>query len=128
MYRFFEQLSSRIAAPFMAETSRNSKVWQCRCGQSLFIRNCQCLACSALLGYQPEQSRLSSLQPGPYADTWLLDADPQAGAFRRCANLDTPAACNWLLPADNGQTLCVACSLNRTIPDLSIPENPERWR
>jgi hypothetical protein len=22
----------------------------------------------------------------------------------------------------------VACSLNRTIPDLSIPENPERWR
>ncbi|KAA5843407.1 hypothetical protein F2A38_08935 [Pseudomonas chlororaphis] len=128
MYRFFEQLSSRIAAPFVREDSRNSKVWRCRCGQSLFFRNSQCLACSAALGYQPEQSRLSSLQPGPEADTWRLDVDPQAGLFRRCANLDTPAACNWLVPAYGAGTLCVACRLNRTIPDLGVPENPERWR
>ncbi|WP_277588224.1 zinc-binding metallopeptidase family protein [Pseudomonas chlororaphis] len=128
MYRFFEQLSSRIAAPFVREDSRNTKVWRCRCGQSLFFRNSQCLACSAALGYQPEQSRLSSLQPGPEADTWRLDVDPQAGLFRRCANLDTPAACNWLLPAHGAGTLCVACRLNRTIPDLGVPENPERWR
>lgn len=94
MYRFFEQLSSRIAAPFIGESSRNSKVWQCRCGQSLFFRNSQCLACSAALGYQPEQSRLSSRQPGLQADTWLLDTGPEAGVLRRCANLDFPAACN----------------------------------
>lgn len=128
MYRFFEQLSSRIAAPFMGDRSRNSKVWPCRCGQSLFFRNSQCLACLAALGYQPEQSRLSSLQPAEQPDTWTLDTDPQAGLFRRCANLDTPAACNWLLPDNGRDTLCIACSLNRTIPDLSIPENPERWR
>ncbi|SFA73436.1 hypothetical protein SAMN03159488_00253 [Pseudomonas sp. NFIX10] len=128
MYRFFEQLSSRIAAPFMGDRSRNSKVWPCRCGQSLFFRNSQCLACLAALGYQPEQSRLSSLQPAEQPGTWTLDADPQAGLFRRCANLDTPAACNWLLPDNGRDTLCIACSLNRTIPDLSIPENPERWR
>ncbi|MGX1173991.1 zinc-binding metallopeptidase family protein [Pseudomonas sp. R151218B TE3479] len=128
MYRFFEQLSSRIAAPFMGDRSRNSKVWSCRCGQSLFFRNSQCLACLAALGYQPEQSRLSSLQPAEQPGTWTLDADPQAGLFRRCANLDTPAACNWLLPENGRDTLCIACSLNRTIPDLSIPENPERWR
>ncbi|SDZ30784.1 putative zinc-binding metallopeptidase [Pseudomonas sp. NFIX28] len=128
MHRFFEQLSSRIAAPFVRESGRNSKVWPCRCGQSLFFRNSQCLACSAALGYQPEQSRLSSLQPGPETDTWRLDVDPQAGLFRRCANLDTPAACNWLLPAHAAGTLCVACRLNRTIPDLGVPENPERWR
>ncbi|MNS42305.1 hypothetical protein D3C72_746810 [compost metagenome] len=128
MHPFFEQLSSRIAAPFVAESSRNSKVWSCRCGQSLFFRNSQCLACSAALGYQPEQSRLSSLQPGERPDTWWLDADPQAGAFRRCANLDSPAACNWLLAANHHETLCMACSLNRTIPDLSITKNHERWR
>ncbi|WP_460104758.1 zinc-binding metallopeptidase family protein [Pseudomonas sp. S2_D10] len=128
MYRFFEQLSSRIAAPFLGDRSRNSKVWPCRCGQSLFFRNSQCLACLAALGYQPEQSRLTSLQPSEQAGTWTLDADPQAGLFRRCANLDTAAACNWLLPDNGRDTLCIACSLNRTIPDLSIPENPERWR
>ena len=97
MFRYFEQLSSRIAAPFMAESSRNSKVWQCRCGQSLFFRNSQCLACSALLGYQPRQSRLSSLQPGPVEGTWLQDDNLDAGAFRRCAN-STPGR-NWLIPA-----------------------------
>ncbi|MDO7899414.1 zinc-binding metallopeptidase family protein [Pseudomonas citrulli] len=128
MYRFFEQLSSRIAAPFLGDRSRNSKVWPCRCGQSLFFRNSQCLACLAVLGYHPEQSLLSSLQPGEQPGTWSLDADPQAGLFRRCANLDTPAGCNWLLPANGQDTLCIACRLNRTIPDLSIPENPERWR
>lgn len=128
MFRYFEQLSSRIAARFTAGPSRNSKVWQCRCGQSLFFRNSQCLACSALLGYLPQQSRLSSLQPGPVVDTWLQDDNLDAGAFRRCANLDTPAACNWLIPAYSTAPLCVACSLNRTIPDLSIPENHERWR
>jgi hypothetical protein len=77
-----------------------------------------------MLGYQPEASRLTSLQPGPQDDSWTLDADPDAGVFRRCANLDTPAACNWLLPANGRDSLCVACSLNRTIPDLSMPENP----
>ena len=76
MHRFFEQLSSRIIAPFMAGSSRNSKIWPCRCGHSLFFRNSQCLACNALLGYQAEESRLTSLQPGPQAGTWTLDADP----------------------------------------------------
>src|SRR3546814_20595392 len=80
----------------------------------MFFRNSQCLACLAVLGYQPEQSRLSSLQPGEQPGTWTLDADPHAGLFRRCANLDTPAACNWLLPANGRDPLCIACSLNRT--------------
>jgi len=39
----------------------------------------------------------------------------------------TPAACNWLIPASDGHDLCQACRLNRTIPDLSVPENPEYW-
>ncbi|MCE4055502.1 zinc-binding metallopeptidase family protein [Pseudomonas sp. Au-Pse12] len=128
MHRFFEQLSSRIAAPFVGDRSRNSKLWSCRCGQSLFFRNSQCLACSAMLGYAPQLGVLSSLQPGPMTATWVLDSQPEAGAFRRCANLDAPAACNWLLPAHLTDSLCVACRLNRTIPDLSMAENPERWR
>lgn len=128
MLHFFEQLSSRIAAPFIGERSRNSKVWNCRCGQSLFFRNSQCLACSAALGYVPEQSLLTSLQPGEQPQTWRLDASADTGTWRRCANLDAPAACNWLLPAHDHHALCAACRLNRTIPDLSIAQNHERWR
>lgn len=128
MHFFFEQLASRIAAPFVSERPRNGKLWQCRCGQPVFFRNSQCLACLAALGYEPEQGQLSSLQPGPLAATWLLDAAPQAGLWRRCANLDTPAACNWLLADDGQASHCIACRLNNTIPDLSITENHERWR
>ncbi len=64
------------------------------------------------------------IAPGPVEGTWLLDDNPDAGAFRRCANLDSPAACNWLIPAHSTAALCVACSLNRTIPDLSIARKP----
>jgi hypothetical protein len=51
----------------------------------------------------------------------------------RCANAASPAACNWLLPADevgsSGRRplYCRACRLNRTIPDLSWPANSEAW-
>ncbi|MEX3772338.1 putative zinc-binding metallopeptidase [Pseudomonas sp. MYb118] len=117
MLRFFEQLSPR-----------SRKVWSCRCGQSLFFPNSQCLACSAALGYQPRQGRLTSMQPAEQPGTWQLDAAPDTGAWRRCANLDSPAACNWLLPASDPHRLCIACRLNRTIPDLSIADNHERWR
>jgi len=129
MYRFFEQLTTRIAAPFIKPENRHSKVWECQCGQSIFFSNSQCLACQAGLGYWPLRNALSALQAGPQEGTWLMHSDPQAGLFRRCANLDTPAACNWLVEAEHGEgALCVACSLNRTIPDLGVLENPERWR
>jgi hypothetical protein len=127
MYRLFEQLSSRIAAPFVAEAKRNSKVWQCHCGQSIFFPNTQCLACSSALGYLPQQGKLAALEPGPHLNTWRLTDEPQAGLYRRCANLDTPAACNWLFPEHSVGEFCIACSLNHTIPDLSIPENGPRW-
>ncbi|KPX29486.1 Uncharacterized protein ALO57_04213 [Pseudomonas coronafaciens pv. oryzae] len=128
MYRFFEQLSSRITAPFIGEFKRNSKVWQCTCGQSVFFPNSQCLACSAALGYLPEQGRVATLEAGPAPTVWRLSDEPGAGLYRRCANLDTAAACNWLFPEHNAGEFCVACSLNRTIPDQSIAENGDRWR
>ncbi|WP_407315979.1 putative zinc-binding metallopeptidase [Pseudomonas sp. nanlin1] len=128
MYQYFEQISTRIAAPFTKPENRHSKVWECQCGQSIFFRNTQCLACNAGLGYWPEGNLLSALVAGPEVDTWSLSARPDAGTFRRCANLQTPAACNWLVPHSAGEgALCLACNLNRTIPDLSVAENPERW-
>lgn len=128
MYRFFEQLGARIAATFVSREQRPDRVWQCQCGQSVFFRNSQCLACQAALGYWPQGNLVASLAPGLGEGLWLLDGEPEAGALRRCANLDTPAACNWLLAADEPHSLCLACRLNRTVPDLSLVENHSRWR
>ena len=60
------------------------------------------------------------------ADASILPRQPLA--YRRCANLQTPAACNWLVPQDASQgapLLCRACRLNRTIPDLNDLEHPD---
>ena len=37
-------------------------------------------------------------------------------------------ACNWLVPADGPDRYCFACRFNRTVPDLSIDVNVQRWR
>ena len=53
---------------------------------------------------------------------------PQPTAYTRCTNLQTPAACNWLVPYDalpGAPLLCRACRLNRTIPDLNDRDHPD---
>ncbi len=55
-----------------------------------------------------------------------------ARRYRHCGNFDSVAGCNWLVAVDpatgEAQPLCVACTLNRTIPDLTVDENRELWR
>jgi hypothetical protein len=102
----------------------------------VFFRNSTCLACGTPLGYDPDQARVLPLMPGAEPGTWLAwqsgdgtkQADAAPPAYARCANLQTPAACNWLVPvgADQPQMpLCRACRLNRTIPDLNDPAHPD---
>jgi hypothetical protein len=62
-------------------------------------------------------------------DAWRVKGDAgEAETYYRCDNLYSPAGCNWLVAAEEKQTLCISCRLNRTIPDLSVPGNEERWR
>ena len=48
--------------------------------------------------------------------------------WRRCENFDSPAGCNWLVAAEDDDTLCLSCRLNRTIPDLGDADNCRWWR
>ena len=108
------------------------RAYRCHCGNPVFFRNSECLACGTPLGYDSALATLLPLMPGPVADTWeQWQAVPVASptlAYTRCTNLATPAACNWLVPVTSGQaphTLCQACRLNRTIPDLNDPAHPD---
>lgn len=113
-----------MASPLPGQTVRT---YRCQCNNPIFFQNSVCLTCGTPLGYHPEQARLRPMRPGSAPDTWTLwDDDGQI--YRRCANLNTPAACNWILPdtehaAQHG--LCRACRLNRTIPDLNDPQHPD---
>ncbi len=127
MHPFFSALEQRVADPDRRTRSTHQKaVSQCTCGQSIFFRNSQCLACEAALGYAPERGAVLTLAPTD-GDTWRIEGEVTSPLYRRCANLHTAAGCNWLLPAGDADPLCLACRLNRTIPDLSVPGNDRRW-
>lgn len=121
------------------------KRYHCQCGNPIFFRNSTCLACQAELGYDPYLGLLIALKQsqsgnwerhnGAQPDALVAIADsPVANLsvqppqhYRRCASLTTTAACNWLIDAaePEANTLCLACSLNRTIPDLTDPAHPD---
>ena len=111
------------------------RAYGCSCSRAVFFRNSHCLGCNTALGYEPHFGKVFSLAPGPAIDTWQLVGGGIPGnhntLYRRCANLNTPAGCNWLVKVEQSgrarQPFCIACGLNRTIPNLSVPENGVLW-
>jgi hypothetical protein len=100
------------------------RIFTCQnCGQLLHFENTVCMRCGMALGFLPEPLLLSALTQK--SGHWRAMAD--GGTWRLCANA-TEGACNWLVHADDPDDFCLACSLNRTIPDLSAPGNGARWR
>lgn len=96
-----------------------ARSWRCRCGSHIFFGNTQCLSCQAQLGYEPLRGALLPLP--------VLDDTGEALAH--CANREANG-CNWLLTTEDAQAhggLCRACRLNRTVPDLSVPDNQRAW-
>jgi hypothetical protein len=83
-----------------------------------------CPNCAFTLGYDPASDQLLFL--GDNATIWR-DREGQAHDVVVCANNNDYQICNWLVPADGTMPLCLACRHNRTIPDLTAPEVPERW-
>ena len=46
--------------------------------------------------------------------------------YRTCANSLEHQVCNWMVAQEN-EIFCVACCLNRTIPDLSQSKSRALW-
>jgi hypothetical protein len=101
------------------------RLFNCQhCRNLLYFENRQCEVCGHRLGYMPRRGLLTALEP--QGEGWETVAAPKAGV-RFCDNAQYDA-CNWLIPADSPDRFCPACRHNRTIPDLSVPENLEAWR
>ncbi|MGB5834171.1 MAG: putative zinc-binding peptidase [Thiohalocapsa sp.] len=48
-------------------------------------------------------------------------------AYRKCGNYALHDVCNWMVPADGGDTNCAVCRLNQIIPNLASPGNLDKW-
>lgn len=100
--------------------------FRCSCGARVFFENSSCLACGKELGFEIESGVMSSASKNGSSES-PLQFEQGGRCFVRCSNAALGAGCNWLVAQGEGE-LCAACSLNRTIPNLSIPRHVEQWQ
>lgn len=102
------------------------KLFECQhCGQLLYFENTHCERCGNALGYLSEEKTLTVIHP-ENENQWRSEVDPDR-LYRYCENF-THNACNWLVPADSETSLCRACQLNHTIPNLDDPAHLQQWQ
>ncbi len=102
------------------------------CRQPVFFENVQCLKCGSDLAFLPDRLALCAIEavPDNTAGLWRrksLRRAANAPAYRLCSNHVDHQACNFAVPADDPNTLCVSCRQTRVLPDLSVPEHHQRW-
>jgi hypothetical protein len=100
------------------------KIFQCgNCGMAAYFDNTVCVRCGWRLGYDPAAGAMTAVRQ--QGDAWM---DAQGYARRFCANASWDA-CNWLVADDDSaKPFCIGCRHNRTVPDLSQPNDLENWR
>ena len=101
------------------------EVFACQaCGHVLYFENVLCERCGHALGYLPDHATISAVEQ--QNGHWTALA-AEGAPYRYCQNYES-GVCNWMIPVESAETLCAACRHNKTIPDLSIPQNLELWR
>jgi hypothetical protein len=109
------------------------KTFHCQhCGHPIFFENVECLQCHSALAFLPDRLNMAAIEqvPDDTAQAWRPRArgkKQHAARYRLCHNHGSQCACNFAVPADDPNPLCVACRLTHMIPDLSVPGNPEHW-
>lgn len=89
--------------------------FHCDCGNPLFFGSSRCLKCGLDVGYDAPTGGMVTLERDSY--------------YKRCANGVQYGVCNWVVPNDPGAgaALCLACRMNRVIPDLRSDRNRTLW-
>ncbi|MET0356428.1 MAG: putative zinc-binding metallopeptidase, partial [Cellvibrio sp.] len=79
-----------------------------------------------ILGFLAENLEMESFKVTEEGLLQLVDGD-DSRLYKYCANGINYNVCNWVVQAAETHDLCIACRLNRTIPDLNVPKNRELW-
>lgn len=107
------------------------KSFRCsNCANRVYFENVKCLRCDHALGFHAGRCEMVALEPAKQAFRRVsgsLLGKVIAEPLFYCAN-HAHGVCNWLVPEGDGSGLCVACDLNRTIPNLNEGGNLQAWR
>jgi hypothetical protein len=97
------------------------------CKHEVYFDNIACERCGLALGFDPVTRTMLAIVPTGAGKLYEPRGASEREHVRYCAN-QVEAVCNWLVPAKSPEdTRCIACAMNRTIPDLSIPANLPAW-
>lgn len=83
------------------------------CANEVHFENAVCVKCNSNLGY------LSSVDQ-------FKSAVAESSAEIECANRNL-ISCNWLVEPNDASQYCTSCRHTLIIPDLSMPQNIDRW-
>jgi hypothetical protein len=102
------------------------KLYACsHCHNLLYFENNICLSCNHMVGF--DAAALSMITLDKKNDTEFFNIAKKNETYRFCENA-VHGTCNWLVPANQVSTFCIACALNRTIPALTENDNLKRWK
>ena len=94
------------------------------CQNALHFDNTICVNCHHRVGYIPDRFEMSALEQD--GQSWKALSNP-TGDYNFCDNAQYDV-CNWLIEKTGSHNLCLSCRHNRVVPDLSVPENLQRWQ
>ncbi|OYW57358.1 MAG: hypothetical protein B7Y80_11860 [Hyphomicrobium sp. 32-62-53] len=97
------------------------------CGTKVYFKNVQCVKCGHALGFDPDTLAVIALKAEKEPGLYRRVSGDKSDVLRYCNNA-VHGACNWLTRNDDPNMFCVACDLNRTIPNLSEPGNLAAWQ
>ena len=120
----------------LASRQEAMKTFRCdNCDHPLFFENVQCLQCGSALAFLPDRLALCAIEPVAGREqeglwqrrTRHATEHSEVPHYRLCHNNIEHHACNFAVPAADPSVLCVSCRQTRVLPDLSQPQNQERW-
>jgi hypothetical protein len=101
------------------------KLYTCtNCNNSLYFENSTCLYCNHAIGFEAGKLAMLALDNNQNGYTAVNN---NTETYRYCSNA-AYGTCNWLIPVTQSSDFCIACALNRVIPELSIDKNRKKWK
>jgi len=121
------------------------RIFTCSCGNRLYFDNSRCVNCGHDVGWCPSCRQISDVEPRQPAGYQCVSCH---AALVKCGNAVAYGVCNRFVlepvvkSAMQGQVpkpdpqapaipvvlLCDCCRFNKTIPDLKVQGNAEKWR
>jgi hypothetical protein len=109
------------------------KTFHCdHCGHPVFFENVRCLRCGSALAFLPGLLALCAIEPaadrpGMWQRRTRATRAREPQLYRLCFNNTEYHACNFAVDERDANALCVSCRQTRVLPDLSVPDNVQRW-